>query len=260
MATLRTWLLVCTVVSAALLPLGCKRGDSPPTPPGEGDRQANQATGNNAGQPEPADGTGSAVTVPPVDRAQFISAVADGKLEDVRVALDRRPDLAGVTDADGRAPLHLAAMIGNDKMVALLLDRYGADLQARDKFGNTPLMVAADHGAVGAIGVLADHGADLNARDKGEFTALHNAAGRGHEEAVRHLVKHGADVNAVTARGQTPLHIAAIDRQSATAQTLLSAGAKTGLKDADGLTPMDIAKANNDQEMITTLGAGNEPE
>ncbi len=41
-------------------------------------------------------------------------------------------------DALGRTPLHIAALFGLEEMVALLLER-GADVNARDQWGVTPL-------------------------------------------------------------------------------------------------------------------------
>ncbi|MCY4540945.1 MAG: ankyrin repeat domain-containing protein, partial [Rhodobacteraceae bacterium] len=61
--------------------------------------------------------------------------------------------------------------------VELCLDA-GADLNARAKFGWTPLHSAASFSETPAVmQVLLDAGADLNARDEGGLTPLHYAAG-----------------------------------------------------------------------------------
>jgi ankyrin repeat protein len=51
-------------------------------------------------------------------------------------------------------------------------------------------------------------GADVNARDAQGYTPLHNAAARGDNELIKYLVSKGADVKAVSRRGQTTADMA----------------------------------------------------
>jgi ankyrin repeat protein len=51
-------------------------------------------------------------------------------------------------------------------------------------------------------------GADVNARDSNGYTPLHNAAARGDNELILYLVSKGADVKAVSRRGQTTADMA----------------------------------------------------
>jgi len=51
-------------------------------------------------------------------------------------------------------------------------------------------------------------GADVNARDANGFTPLHFAAARGDNELIRYLVSKGADVKAVARTGQTTVDMA----------------------------------------------------
>ena len=51
-------------------------------------------------------------------------------------------------------------------------------------------------------------GADVNARDHAGYTPLHNAAARGDNEMIRYLVSKGADVKAVARSGQTTADMA----------------------------------------------------
>ena len=51
-------------------------------------------------------------------------------------------------------------------------------------------------------------GADVNARDLNGYTPLHHAASRGDDELILYLVDRGADVSAVSRRGQTTADMA----------------------------------------------------
>ncbi len=74
-------------------------------------------------------------------------------------------------------------------------------------------------------------GADVNARDFNGYTPLHHAASRGDDEMIQYLVDHGADVSVVSRRGQTTADMAngPVQRVSpfpATVQLLEKLGSK----------------------------------
>jgi ankyrin repeat protein len=56
--------------------------------------------------------------------------------------------------------------------------------------------------------LVEEHGADVNARDQNGYTPLHHAAARGDNEMILYLVEKGADVRAVSRRGQTTVDMA----------------------------------------------------
>jgi CubicO group peptidase (beta-lactamase class C family) len=80
----------------------------------------------------------------------------------------------------------------------------GADLDARDPFGSTPLMIAATFGRAEAAEALLAAGADPDLRNADGGTALHGAAFLCHEEVVRTLLDHGADRYLRDHFGNTP--------------------------------------------------------
>lgn len=86
-----------------------------------------------------------------------------------------------------------------------LLDFLGADIDAPDAYGYTPLMNAAMLGRVDIVKALIDAGADIQKKGQFGYTALHAAAQNGHLEVVQTLVKYGASVNYKNDDGDIPL-------------------------------------------------------
>jgi peptidoglycan/LPS O-acetylase OafA/YrhL len=81
----------------------------------------------------------------------------------------------------------------------------GADVNAPDRIGVTPLGWAAIRGDVDSARLLIEHGANLNARNRDGAAPLHSAAFLGRPAVVDVLLKSGADINARTHGGDTPL-------------------------------------------------------
>jgi hypothetical protein len=71
----------------------------------------------------------------------------------------------------------------------------GADVNAGDRTGVTPLMRAAYHGELPMVRALIEHGADLDAKDSGGLTALMMAKHSGRAEIVEALLSSGAKEN-----------------------------------------------------------------
>ena len=102
----------------------------------------------------------------------------------------------------GCANLHKAAGKGDLAEAERFLQK-GADVNARDAYGRTPLMWALDNPEI--VRFLVENGADVNARDVNGETALMKAAFLCRLEVVKYLAEKGADVNARSERGATPL-------------------------------------------------------
>ena len=77
--------------------------------------------------------------------------------------------------------------------IAQALITAGADLQT-DKYGYTPLHLAALHGHTDIAQALITAGADLNLRNGNGNIPLHSAALHGHTEIAQALITAGVDV------------------------------------------------------------------
>ena len=109
--------------------------------------------------------------------------------------------------------------------------------------GPTALRVAAHHeGHTGAVKALLAAGADIDATNDHGATPLHYAAHQGHTEIVKSLLDAGADSTAATDDGITPLYIAAQSGRTESVEALLAAGADMDVTAGQyGVTPLAIA-------------------
>jgi len=135
--------------------------------------------------------------------------------------------------------LHAAVRSGNlaeaKRLIAL-----GADVNARDVPGNTPLLYAAWSGNAATTSFLLAHGADVNAQQSGP-AALQWAVLAGRTAAVKLLLAAGAHVDVRDLDGRTLLHVAARYGYDQIAELLLLAHAEADSTDATGHTPLDEA-------------------
>ncbi|KAI7760689.1 hypothetical protein LZL87_007901 [Fusarium oxysporum] len=146
-----------------------------------------------------------------------------------------------------KTPLHRAAERGGPVAIMEALLRYGAEIDARDDRGRTPLILALIYASIDEIGLLIGQGADVTAQDEEDETCLHQAMKRGNEtlEIVRLLLENGARADARNRSGQTCLHSfarrgAVIPSTSDLIQLVTSRGTDLNTNDNIGDTPLHI--------------------
>ena len=94
------------------------------------------------------------------------------------------------------------------------------------------------------VELLITAGADTNARDNGGSTPMHVAASWGQNEIIELLIPNGADMNAMNDEGSTLLHYVghyahSKSRHLEVAEILIAKGADVNAKDGDSKTPLD---------------------
>lgn len=154
-------------------------------------------------------------------------AARDGDRAAVRRLLQRGTD-PGARQADGTTALHWAVR-ADDLELARLLLAAGAHADVVNRYGVTPLSLAASNGHAPMLRLLLERGATVKSADAavpGGRTLLMLAARAGRVDALRLLVEHGADVHAREPRtGTTALMWAAVENRGDAVRYLAGAGA-----------------------------------
>jgi ankyrin repeat protein len=181
-----------------------------------------------------------------------------------------------IGDDHKRTPLLLTARESGSAEMALLLVVQGADINAQDIFGDTPLMLAAWRGFESMVDFFLQRGAELpaSADDQSELigyaarngltmlfatlidagvdvdlpsvtggSLLHDAAAGGSDSIVAMLIRHGRGINDVDRYGRTPLHYAAERGRVEAAFSLISRKAEIDARSLSGYTPFNVAVA-----------------
>jgi len=143
--------------------------------------------------------------------------------------------------------LHSAVFKGQGQTVQKLLSQ-GADVNGRDRNGNTALMYAALGGHTQIVDLLLMSRADVNAQNAIGVTALYDASFQGYTEIVQRLLEKGADASLSKFNGETPLGAAANFKDPTLVQALLKAGA-----DPDQNNPLWVAAGVGDVSVVHLL-------
>jgi ankyrin repeat protein len=192
-----------------------------------------------------------------------------------------RKDIANGADVNAKyedealsAILMAAVLLPNGEATVRLLIDAGADVNAKDKHGDTPLTLVAGRGNLSMIKTLVGAKARVNEKNTAGNSPLiiASAAGSKGEEAVRTFIDAGANVNEQNNYGDTSLMMAATIGSMHVVKALVEAGAdvaaqpqqvcSSGQKgsqqtptcsDGAGWTPLMFALDNNHPDVVEYL-------
>ena len=174
----------------------------------------------------------------------------------------------GIKDGNrGFTPLHLVPRQGSVPItiaVAQALIDAGADVNAQDDDGVTPLENAINKSDMNLVKMLIAAGAHIDVQDESnsnEIAPLYVAVSHGinynNTSMAEYLIIAGASVNAMSHIGlglrQTALHMAAKNNGVAMVELLLRNGADRDLLNINNETAADIALAASHSEELSTL-------
>jgi ankyrin repeat protein len=85
----------------------------------------------------------------------------------------------------------------------------GANVNHQDRFGRSPLHVAAAVDYASMVEFIVQNGGDIHIKTKGEEqTAIHYAAKNDAVNSLQMLLGHGAKIDSADCRNRTPLQVA----------------------------------------------------
>jgi len=175
-----------------------------------------------------------------------------GKTEACDILVTRYKALVNIRNKAGLTPLLKAVEHGEWATADLLLN-LNAQIEESDPRGITPLIMAAKQGHLGLLEVLLNRGANIMTVDREGMTALSWAALHGKTPCVKSLIEHKADVQHCDSRKRTSLCLASFSGNTEVVKLLLRNGADIGHQDANGMAPLDRAIGEEHSEVVETL-------
>ncbi len=184
----------------------------------------------------------------------LIAAAAAGNDEVVAYLVGQGANVSAKDDW-GKTALIYAANMDNPKLVSSVIKLDKTAVNLPDNLGNTALIYAAQKGLLDNMKILLANGANANYRNPATgISALSAAAAEGNSAAIRMLVRTGkADVNISDLSGRTPIFYAVEQNQEDALRTLLSLGADVNAQDNNGVSVLMRASAKNRQDCVNIL-------
>ena len=184
--------------------------------------------------------------------ALFYAALG-GQVETMKILLGKGAKIDSV-DVMGLTPLWYTRIQSKSEALEFLVEN-GADLNHKAPDGRNILMQIEkdDRSAEASTKYLISKGADVNAVDNYGNSPLIIAARTQKQWIVKYLVEAGADIDFADKNGITALMISAYDDQVGTIKYLIRKGANLFLKSGRGMNALDYAKARGNDDVADLI-------
>jgi ankyrin repeat protein len=166
-------------------------------------------------------------------RTALHEAVSKKQISAVRKMLDMGANI-NAQDKSGKTPLALAVSGEHEEIVRTLLDR-GADIVYE---GCSALEEAISYQLSELFPVLMEYGPNVNAPGTDGSTPLMRAMQYGHSKVATALLEAGADPKALNREKQNALFFISRDLEPGIVKKLIDGGADPNQKDQNGRTPL----------------------
>jgi len=188
-------------------------------------------------------------------RTPLMLAAANSLSPEIVTLLLKKGAEVNTSTTNGFTPLMIAAS-RTPELVSLLLAN-GAEIEARTVRNETPLMLAVWDSPAEIGTLLIEAGADVNAKDVDGLTPLMKTARFSAIPAITSLlIEKGADVNANDMFGRTPLMLAAAYSSTPEIVSLLiEKGADVNAKDNFGKNPLSLTTHPEILQLLKDAGA-----
>lgn len=166
----------------------------------------------------------------------------------------RIKDILAAQDISGATPLHEAVRYGRVDVARLLL-KNGANVNAMDSIGKTPILLIIPLAAQAEMyPLLIQSHANVNQKDMYGDTVLHVATlANAPVNTLSLLLSNGALLNERNKEGVTPLALAISTQHPEQVRFFAQNGADIYAEDVEGNTPLAKALDSSDAQMLKTL-------
>ena len=189
-----------------------------------------------------------------------IHALNAQELSPFKLSLSKNPQitpefytdkLINKPDSSGDCVLHILVKSGQGQEALTQAIKHGANLDARNSKGDTPLMLALKKGDLNAAEVLIQKGSSLfvsNADTRNPLSAIFEM-----DSGARMRLFSATGANSADFLGESMLHYAVRENNADVVSELLSLGADRNAHNRKGETPKDIAQAKGYLEILALL-------
>lgn len=193
--------------------------------------------------------------------AWLLEAAQQGCLDEVKNLVEAGVNVNVRESTEGKSPLHIAALAGNDHLVEYLLTVEGVEIDAVTAVNDaTALHLAVWEDHKNTVRKLLAAQVNVNCKAGDGNTPVHLAAALGYCDILTMLLSVEYMVveldNILTRKdflGYTPLHLAVYSGNIAIVRALKNAGASQSIEDGKGMTPLQLAQKKRHLSVVELL-------